>query len=64
MAPGAKIFGPITIGNDVAIGANAVVTKDLPDNAVAVGIPARIISYEGSKDFCDLLSNHLPQGLV
>ncbi|EAW38328.1 serine O-acetyltransferase [Lyngbya sp. PCC 8106] len=51
IAPGAKIFGPITIGNDVAIGANAVVTKDLPDNAVAVGIPAKVINYKGSQDF-------------
>jgi serine O-acetyltransferase len=51
IAPGAKIFGAIKIGNNVAIGANAVVTKDLPDNAVAVGIPAQIISYKGSQDF-------------
>lgn len=51
IAPGAKLFGSIKIGNDVAIGANAVVTKDLPDNAVAVGIPAQVISYKGSKDF-------------
>lgn len=51
IAPGAKIFGKITIGNNVAIGANAVVTKDLPDNAVAVGVPAKIISYKGSSDF-------------
>jgi serine O-acetyltransferase len=51
IAPGARIFGAITIGNDVAIGANAVVTKDIPDNAVAVGIPAKVISYKGSKDF-------------
>ncbi len=51
IAPGAKIFGAITIGNDVAIGANAVVTKNLPDNAVAVGVPAKIISYKGSQDF-------------
>ncbi len=49
--PGAKVFGGINIGNDVAIGANAVVTKDLPDNAVAVGIPAKIINYKGSQDF-------------
>jgi serine O-acetyltransferase len=48
---GARLIGRITIGNDVAIGANAVVTKNLPDNAVAVGVPAKIISYEGSKDF-------------
>lgn len=51
IAPGAKIFGAITIGNDVAIGANAVVTKDLPDNAVAVGVPAKVVSYKGSGDF-------------
>ncbi|WRH66498.1 MAG: serine O-acetyltransferase [Planktothrix sp. GU0601_MAG3] len=51
IGPGAKIFGKIKIGNDVAIGANAVVTKDLPDNAVAVGIPARVVNYQGSKDF-------------
>lgn len=54
--PGAKVFGAIKIGNDVAIGANAVVTKDLPDNAVAVGIPAKIISYKGSQDFVILSS--------
>jgi serine O-acetyltransferase len=51
IAPGAKLFGKLTIGNDVAIGANAVVTKDLPDNAVAVGIPARVINLNSSGDF-------------
>jgi len=51
IGPGAKLFGAITIGNDVAIGANAVVTKDLPDNAVAVGVPAKVISYDGSSEF-------------
>lgn len=51
MGPGAKIFGGIIIGNDVAIGANAVVTKDLPDNSVAVGIPAEVINYKSSRDF-------------
>ena len=40
---GAKILGNITVGNNVKIGANSVVLKDVPDNAVAVGIPARII---------------------
>ena len=48
---GAKIIGGINIGNNVAIGANAVVTKDVPHNAVVVGIPAKIISYNGSKEF-------------
>lgn len=51
IGPGAKIFGAITIGDNVAIGANAVVTKDLPDNAVAVGIPAKVISSDGSAGY-------------
>jgi serine O-acetyltransferase len=51
VAPGAKVFGKIEIGDDVAIGANAVVTKSIPDCAVVVGAPARIISYNGSFDF-------------
>ncbi|NLM33886.1 MAG: serine O-acetyltransferase [Clostridiales bacterium] len=40
---GAKILGPIKIGDGAKIGANAVVLKDVPANATAVGIPARII---------------------
>lgn len=44
---GAKIVGAVRIGNDVKIGANAVVTKDLPDGATAVGVPARVVKiYE------------------
>lgn len=51
IAPGAKLFGKLAVGNDVAIGANAVVTKDLPDDAVAVGIPAKVISFSSSREF-------------
>lgn len=51
IGPGAIIFGKITIGNDVAIGANAVVTTDVPERAVLGGIPARIINYNSSIDF-------------
>ncbi len=40
---GAKLLGPIRIGDDVAIGANAVVICDVPANSIAVGIPARIL---------------------
>jgi serine O-acetyltransferase len=39
---GAKILGGIVIGNDVAIGANAVVIRDVPPGAIAVGVPAQI----------------------
>ncbi len=41
---GAKLLGPIYIGDDTAIGANAVVICDVPENSIAVGIPARILS--------------------
>jgi len=51
IGPGAKLFGPIRIGNNVAIGANAVVTKDVPDNAVVVGVPGKVISFDGSREF-------------
>jgi serine O-acetyltransferase len=51
IGPGAVLFGAISIGHDVAVGANAVVTRSLPDRAVAVGVPARIISYNGSFDY-------------
>ena len=40
---GAKLLGPIHIGDNVAIGANAVVLKDVPPNSIAVGVPARIL---------------------
>jgi len=43
IAAGAKIIGDIKIGDNCVIGANSVVLNDIPDNCVAVGIPARII---------------------
>lgn len=44
VSTGAKVLGPITIGNGAKIGANAVVLADVPENATAVGIPAKVIS--------------------
>ena len=41
---GAKVLGGITIGDNVVIGANAVVLEDVPSNSIAVGVPARIKS--------------------
>ncbi len=40
---GAQILGPVVIGKNAKVGANAVVTKDVPENAVMVGIPAKNI---------------------
>ena len=49
IGPGAKLFGNIKIGNNVAIGANAVVNKDVPDNVTIGGVPAKIINQKGSE---------------
>ena len=46
---GAKVIGGITIGNNVIIGANCVVIRDVPNNCTVVGIPARIIKRDGIK---------------
>ena len=46
METGAQILGDIVIGNNVKIGANAVVLDDVPDNCTVGGVPAKIISSE------------------
>ncbi|WP_299797917.1 hypothetical protein [uncultured Maribacter sp.] len=43
ISPGVVIVGGVSIGNNVVIGANALVNKDVPDNSVAVGVPNRNI---------------------
>lgn len=53
IGPGAKLFGNINVGNNVAIGANCVVTKDIPDNSVVVGIPGKVISSKGSDGYVE-----------
>lgn len=45
-APGAKAFGKITIGSNVFVAPNAVVTKDVPDNCIVGGVPAKILKYK------------------
>lgn len=46
---GAKILGPITIGNNVKIGANAVILKNVDDNQTVVGVPGHIVDKSKSK---------------
>ncbi len=46
---GAQILGPITIGKNSKIGSNAVVTNNVPENAIMVGIPARNIGVSGKE---------------
>lgn len=48
---GAKVLGGITIGDNVLIGANAVVIKDVPANSVVAGVPAKVIkTLDGVRD--------------
>lgn len=51
IGPGAVLIGKINVGNNVAIGANCVVTTDIPDNAVVAGVPGKVISYQGSEGY-------------
>lgn len=46
ISKGAIVFGGITIGNNVTVGANAVVTKPVPDNAIVAGVPAKILRFK------------------
>lgn len=45
--PGSKILGSVTLGDNVFVGANAVVTHDMPSNSIVAGIPAKVISMNG-----------------
>ena len=47
VGPGARILGPVAVGDNAVIGANAVVLRDVPAGVVVVGVPARILRNEG-----------------
>ena len=49
IATGVTILGPVNIGKNVVIAANSVVIKDIPDNCVVSGVPAKIIMKDGEK---------------
>jgi len=51
---GAKVLGPITVGNNSRVAAGAVVLRDVPDDATAVGVPARIVRIAGAKPVDEL----------
>ncbi len=61
IGPGAKVVGAVKVGNNVAIGANCVVTRDVPDNAVVVGVPGKVISSAGSKGYVNHTGYDLPE---
>ena len=47
LSAGVKVLGPVVIGDNTKVGANAVVLHDLPANATAVGIPAKVVKQNG-----------------
>jgi len=47
IAAGAKVLGPITVGDDSKVGAGAVVIRDVPPHCTVVGIPGRVVMQEG-----------------
>lgn len=51
MFPGSKVVGNVHVGNNVVIAANAVVTRDVPDNCIVGGIPAKVLSTDSSDFF-------------
>jgi len=54
IACGAKVLGPFTVGDNSRIAANAVVLSEIPSNATAVGVPARVVRVAGEKtDYAD-----------
>lgn len=61
LGSGAKIIGGINVGEEAAIGVNAVVTKDVPDRGVVVGIPAKLISDQGSEGYINRMA---PEALL
>ena len=50
LGPGSKILGSVTLGDNVFVGANAVVTHDIPSNSVVAGIPAKVINMNGAEN--------------
>ena len=57
---GAKVLGPFTIGDNSKIAAGAVVLKEIPDDATAVGVPARVVRQQGRRVSDDVDQVHVP----
>jgi serine O-acetyltransferase len=59
IGPGAKLFGPITLGNDISVGANAVVNKSFAgDGRTLVGVPAKVLAKDTIKKEPALVHSH------
>ena len=62
---GAQVLGPVTVGRNARVGANAVVVKDVPEGCTVVGIPGRVVVREGRRiEAVDLHHEDLPDPVV
>lgn len=65
VAAGAKVLGPITIGENSRVGAGAVVIQDVPPNCTVVGVPGRVVSVSGERiSPVDLHHENLPDPVL
>lgn len=64
LGSGAKIIGNLKLGDRCAVGANAVVTKDFPEESVVGGIPAKLLSSEGSEGYINNKSLRVPDWMI
>lgn len=70
ISTGAKVLGSFTVGDNVKIGANSVVLKEVPANCTVVGVPGRIVVRDGvnlskqATDEIDLQHNNLPDPIL
>ena len=61
---GAKVLGPVKVGSNSKIAANAVVLHPVPENSTAVGIPARVVRRDGVRVCNDLDQIHIPDPIA
>ena len=54
----AVITGPVKVGDEAVVGANSLVVVDVPNKAVVVGVPAKILSYSGSAKLIRMPKDH------
>jgi len=57
---GAKVLGPLTVGDNSKVAAGAVVLADIPEHSTAVGVPAKVVRQKGERVVADIDQIHLP----
>ena len=63
--PGAKVLGPLHIGDNSRVAAGAVVLENVPANCTVVGVPARLVKQDGKKVYCASLDQiHIPDPIA